>query len=336
MKISFPLSVQPGKWVLEMHNMGKTYGDRTLFKNINITVGRGEKIALLGANGVGKSTLIKRVMNKIEGDGEVNYGHNVQITYFAQDQAESLDINKTIYETVDDIAVGEIRKDLRSILGAFLFTGEDVDKKVAVLSGGERTRLALCILLLSPSNFLILDEPTNHLDILSKEVLKSALINYEGTFIVVSHDREFLDGLTNRIWDIENQGLKIHHFGVQEFLQRKMDITEENKQLLNENKKVKSPTPIIKVEEIKIQSFDEIKEIKRKKTQLNNQIKKTEENISSLENKIQKMDEIILNLDYTNETESTKVLAEYETIKKELNSEMEIWELATEELMTLD
>ncbi len=336
MKISFPLSVQPGKWVLEMHNMGKTYGDRTLFKNINITVGRGEKIALLGANGVGKSTLIKRVMNKIEGDGEVNYGHNVQITYFAQDQAESLDINKTIYETVDDIAVGEIRKDLRSILGAFLFTGEDVDKKVAVLSGGERTRLALCILLLSPSNFLILDEPTNHLDILSKEVLKSALINYEGTFIVVSHDREFLDGLTNRIWDIENQGLKIHHFGVQEFLQRKMDISEENKQLLNENKKVKSPTPIIKVEEIKIQSFDEIKEIKRKKTQLNNQIKKTEENISSLENKIQKMDEIILNLDYTNETESTKVLAEYETIKKELNSEMEIWELATEELMTLD
>ena len=336
MKISFPLSVQPGKWVLEMHNMGKTYGDRTLFKNINITVGRGEKIALLGANGVGKSTLIKRVMNKIEGDGEVNYGHNVQITYFAQDQAESLDINKTIYETVDDIAVGEIRKDLRSILGAFLFTGEDVDKKVAVLSGGERTRLALCILLLSPSNFLILDEPTNHLDILSKEVLKSALINYEGTFIVVSHDREFLDGLTNRIWDIENQGLKIHHFGVQEFLQRKMDISEENKQLLNENKKDKSPTPIIKVEEIKIQSFDEIKEIKRKKTQLNNQIKKTEENISSLENKIQKMDEIILNLDYTNETESTKVLAEYETIKKELNSEMEIWELATEELMTLD
>ena len=225
MKISFPLSLQPGKWVLEMHNMGKTYGDRTLFKEINLTVGRGEKIALLGANGVGKSTLIKRVMNKVEGDGTVNYGHNVQITYFAQDQAEALDISKTIYETVDDVAVGDIRKDLRSILGAFLFTGEDVDKKVAVLSGGERTRLALCLLLLSPSNFLILDEPTNHLDIISKEVLKSALINYEGTFIVVSHDREFLNGLTNRIWDIEDQGLKIHHFGVQEFLQRKMDLS---------------------------------------------------------------------------------------------------------------
>ncbi len=335
MKMSFPLSIQPGKWVLEMHNMGKTYGDRTLFKDINITVGRGEKIALLGANGVGKSTLIKRVMNKIPGEGIVNYGHNVQITYFAQDQAESLDITKTIYETVDDIAVGEIRKDLRSILGAFLFTGEDVDKKVAVLSGGERTRLALCILLLSPSNFLILDEPTNHLDILSKDVLKAALINYEGTFIVVSHDREFLDGLTNRIWDIENQGLKIHHFGVQEFLQRKMELTEGSKPPVSAQK---NTTPIVKVEEVKVEktlSFDEQKEFKRKKTQLNNQVKKAEDAISDLELKIKKMDEQILALDYTNENESTKLLAEYDILKKSLDSEMQNWENATEELILL-
>ena len=263
MKISFPLSLQPGKWVLEMHNMGKTYGDRTLFKEINLTVGRGEKIALLGANGVGKSTLIKRVMNKVEGDGTVNYGHNVQITYFAQDQAEALDISKTIYETVDDVAVGDIRKDLRSILGAFLFTGEDVDKKVAVLSGGERTRLALCLLLLSPSNFLILDEPTNHLDIISKEVLKSALINYEGTFIVVSHDREFLNGLTNRIWDIEDQGLKIHHFGVQEFLQRKMDLSNNQMQIEAKQKntidKIETPKNVIDDKIEKVLSFDEQK-----------------------------------------------------------------------------
>jgi len=335
MKMSFPLSIQPGKWVLEMHNMGKTYGDRTLFKDINITVGRGEKIALLGANGVGKSTLIKRVMNKIPGEGIVNYGHNVQITYFAQDQAESLDITKTIYETVDDIAVGDIRKDLRSILGAFLFTGEDVDKKVAVLSGGERTRLALCILLLSPSNFLILDEPTNHLDILSKDVLKAALINYEGTFIVVSHDREFLDGLTNRIWDIENQGLKIHHFGVQEFLQRKMELTEGSKPPVSAQK---NTTPIVKVEEVKVEktlSFDEQKEFKRKKTQLNNQVKKAEDAISDLELKIKKMDEQILALDYTNENESTKLLAEYDILKKSLDSEMQNWENATEELILL-
>ncbi len=336
MKISFPLSVQPGKWVLEMHNMGKTYGDRTLFKEINITVGRGEKIALLGANGVGKSTLIKRVMNKVDGEGIVNYGHNVQITYFAQDQAESLDINKTIYETVDDIAVGEIRKDLRSILGAFLFTGEDVDKKVAVLSGGERTRLALCILLLSPSNFLILDEPTNHLDIISKEVLKSALINYEGTFIVVSHDREFLDGLTNRIWDIEDKGLKIHHFGVQEFLQRKMEISETLKNNISE-KKINKSIPIeleVKIE--KTYSIDEQKEKKRKKNQLNNKIKKTEENITLFEAEIKRMDELIINLDYTDEKVSSKILTEYENIKVKLNQEMEIWEKTTEELIDID
>jgi ATP-binding cassette subfamily F protein 3 len=332
MKISFPLSVQPGKWVLEMHNMGKTYGDRTLFKDINITVGRGEKIALLGANGVGKSTLIKRIMNKVEGDGMVNYGHNVQITYFAQDQAESLDINKTIYETVDDVAVGDIRKDLRSILGAFLFSGEDVDKKVAVLSGGERTRLALCLLLLSPSNFIILDEPTNHLDIISKEVLKSALINYEGTFIVVSHDREFLDGLTNRIWDIEDKGLKIHHFGVQEFLERKMEINENSKNNISD----KTNTNKVEIKVEKIFSIDEQKEIKRKKNHLNNKIKKTEENISLFEAEIKKMDELIINLDYTNEKESTKILAEYENMKTKLNQEMEIWEKTTEELMEID
>lgn len=333
MKISFPLSVQPGKWVLELHDMGKTYGDRTLFEGINITVGRGEKIALLGANGVGKSTLIKRIMNKVEGEGIVNYGHNVQITYFAQDQAENLDINKTIYETVDDIAVGEIRKDLRSILGAFLFTGEDVDKKVAVLSGGERTRLALCILLLSPSNFLILDEPTNHLDILSKEVLKSALINYEGTFVVVSHDREFLDGLTNRIWDIENKGLKIHHFGVQEFLQRKMEITEAST-TIQKKEEAKKVVPEVKKEE-KVLSFDEQKEIKRKKTQLTNQVKKSEEKIELLEEKIRVMDEQILTLDYSDKEASAKVIAEYDQVKKSLNDEMEIWENATEELLNL-
>lgn len=336
MKMSFPLSVQPGKWVLEMHNMGKSYGDKTLFKDINITVGRGEKIALLGANGVGKSTLIKRVMNKVEGEGIVNYGHNVQITYFAQDQAEALDITKTIYETVDDIAVGDIRKDLRSILGAFLFTGEDVDKKVAVLSGGERTRLALCILLLSPSNFLILDEPTNHLDILSKDVLKNALINYEGTFIVVSHDREFLDGLTNRIWDIENQGLKIHHFGVQEFLQRKIDLSEGLKPSMSEKKVINPPTPlVVEVKKENILSFDQQKEIKRKKNQLNTQVKKAEDNISSLEEKIKKLDEKIVHLDYSNESESTRILTEYDFTKNQLNKEMKIWEQATEELMSI-
>ena len=340
MKISFPLSLQPGKWVLEMHNMGKTYGDRTLFKEINLTVGRGEKIALLGANGVGKSTLIKRVMNKVEGDGTVNYGHNVQITYFAQDQAEALDISKTIYETVDDVAVGDIRKDLRSILGAFLFTGEDVDKKVAVLSGGERTRLALCLLLLSPSNFLILDEPTNHLDIISKEVLKSALINYEGTFIVVSHDREFLNGLTNRIWDIEDQGLKIHHFGVQEFLQRKMDLSNNQMQIEAKQKntidKIETPKNVIDDKIEKVLSFDEQKELKRKKNQLSNQVKKSEENIAKYEEQLKDLDQKISNLDYSDEIQSANFLSDYEGIKKLLDNEMESWEKATEQLFQIN
>jgi ATP-binding cassette subfamily F protein 3 len=338
MKIAFPLSVQPGKWVLEMHDMGKSYGDRVLFRDINLTVGRGEKIALLGANGVGKSTLLKRIMSKVEGDGIVNYGHNVQITYFAQDQAEGLDVNKTIYETVDDVAIGDIRKDLRSILGAFLFTGEDVDKKVGVLSGGERARLALCLLLLSPSNFLIFDEPTNHLDIKSKEVLKNALLNYEGTFIVVSHDREFLEGLTNRIWDIEDKTLKIHHFDVQEFLRRKMEMPEDGKLTSVSTKQkeevVVAPTPV--AEPKPTLSFEEQKELKRKKNQFNTQVKKAEENISIYEKKIKEMDEIIANLDYSDEAKSNAILAEYDVIKKKLDEEMLNWENATEELMMLE
>jgi ATP-binding cassette subfamily F protein 3 len=333
MKIAFPLSVQPGKLVLELIDMGKTYGDKVIFKHINITVGRGEKIALLGPNGVGKSTLLKRVMNSIDGDGQVNYGHNVNITYFAQDQAEQLDPTKTVYETVDDVARGDIRKDLRSILGAFLFSGEDTDKRVAVLSGGERTRLALCQLLLSPSNFLILDEPTNHLDILSKEVLKQALQSYEGTFIVVSHDREFLDGLTNRIWDIDNKTLKIHHFGVKEFLEQKMqsfqDVKSPNPQKIKQEEIIEKPV------EQKL-SYEEAKEQKRLKTQLNNQLSKAEKAIEEYEFKLKEMDVVIANLDYSDEANAAKVLSDYDSIKKLLDGEMEKWEKTTEELFALD
>jgi len=333
MKIAFPLSVQPGKLVLELIDMGKTYGDKIIFQHINITVGRGEKIALLGPNGVGKSTLLKRVMNTIDGAGQVNYGHNVNITYFAQDQAEQLDPTKTVYETVDDVARGEIRKDLRSILGAFLFSGEDTDKRVGVLSGGERTRLALCQLLLSPSNFLILDEPTNHLDIQSKEVLKQALQSYEGTFIVVSHDREFLDGLTNRIWDIDNKTLKIHHFGVKEFLEQKMqsfqDVKAPNPQKIKQEEIVEKPV------EQKL-SYEEAKEQKRLKTQLNNQLSKAEKAIEEYEAKLKEMDVVIANLDYSDEVNAAKVLSDYDSIKKLLDAEMEKWEKTTEELFALD
>ena len=335
MKIAFPLSHQPGKWVLEMTDMGKTYGDKTLFKNVNLTVGRGEKIALLGANGVGKSTLLKRIMNSIDGEGTVEYGHNVNISYFAQDQAEKLDKEKTIYETVDEVAKGAIRNSLRSILGAFLFSGEDVDKKVSVLSGGERTRLALCQLLLSPSNFLILDEPTNHLDLQSKEVLKDALINYEGTFVVVSHDREFLDGLTNRIWDIEDQMLKIHHFTVQEFLERKLAAQESDSKANNaKNKKESKPVEPVHVEKSNL-SYEEQKEAKRRKNQLNNQIKKSEEEIEQLEKEIHLLQQEVEKMDYSDENAANSLLEKFAKKKKELDSSMSQWESATEELLAI-
>ena len=330
MKISFPLSVQPGKMVLELKDLGKHFGERVVLKGINISVGRGEKIALLGPNGVGKSTLLKRIMGSLDGEGAVIYGHNVNITYFAQDQADKLDPDKTVFETVDDIAKGEIRRDLRSILGAFLFSGEDIDKRVGVLSGGERTRLALCQLLLSPSNFLILDEPTNHLDMQSKEVLKKALVNYEGTFIVVSHDREFLDGLTNRIWEIQNGDLRIHHYNVMEFLQSKMDSTN----MYSSTAQVAAKNSAD--EQSNAERYVDKKELKRQKNQLQNKLRDNEKSIEVLEVRLKDLDVIIVELDYSDASAAEKILSEYEKCKTELDILMSQWEELTERLMELE
>lgn len=313
-KITFPLSIQPGKWVLSMEDVGKSYGDNELFSELNITVGRGEKIALLGPNGVGKSTLLKAITKNIEIEGKVQYGHNVNVTYFAQDQAEQLDKSKTILETVDDIAIGDVRKDLRSILGTFLFSGEDVDKKVSVLSGGERTRLALCQLLLSPSNFLILDEPTNHLDIQSKQVLKKALDNYEGAFIIVSHDREFVDGLTNRIWDIENKSLKIHHFSLNEYLSYKMkDKTLSGNTLKNTEKSPVKPKE-------KTENTIILKPSKQDK-----EIQRIENDISKLEKEVQSLETELANMDYT-ASDYQNQLSQYDEKKRNLDNLMSKWE----------
>lgn len=327
MRIRFPLSQQPGKWVMQFEDLGKAYGDKRLYKGVNSTLGRGEKIALLGANGVGKSTLIKHMLGQIEGEGKVLLGHNVEVTYFAQNQAESLDVSKTVYETVDEVAVGEIRRDIRTILGAFLFSGEDVDKKVGVLSGGERTRLALCQLLFSPSNLIILDEPTNHLDIQSKEVLKQALLRYEGTFVVVSHDREFLEGLTNRIWDIEDQNLKIHHFGVQEFMARKMsamDMTE---------RKVELPKSIEKEKEKSSQ--EENKEEKKKRNSLQNKVRELEKKISDKEEELDKIQNELADFDFSSDR-SKELLNAYEISKQSLDKLMEEWENLSLELEELN
>jgi ATP-binding cassette subfamily F protein 3 len=312
--IRFPLSNQPGKWVLELEDVGKTYGEKLIFKEVNITVGRGEKIALLGPNGVGKSTLLKRIMNKIDGDGEVKNGHNVQVTYFAQDQAEQLDKNKTVFQTVDDLAVGDVRKNLRTMLAAFLFSGEDIDKKVGVLSGGERTRLALCQLLLSPSNVLILDEPTNHLDIQSKEVLKRALVQYEGTFIVVSHDREFLSGLTNRIWDLEEKRLKIHHFDVVDYLKYKEKSAVAKPEAaieveVSNHANGKKSTPLVQAD---------LKKMER-------ELKACESSISEVEQRQREMElQLSEGLLVTNDGKS--LVEAYESLSNKLNEEMARWE----------
>ena len=323
LKLRFPLAVQPGKWVLELNQIGKSYDDRCLFKEVSITIGRGEKIALLGPNGVGKSTLLKAIMGSIGHEGEVLHGHNVQISYFAQDQAEKLDPKLSIYDTVDLIAKGDLRRDLRSILGAFLFSGEDIDKKVGVLSGGERTRLALCCLLLSPSNFLILDEPTNHLDLQSKEVLKEALMHYEGTFIIVSHDREFVDGLSNRIWDIENQGVKIHHFDLKEYLSYK---TQKNPH----------DTSTLQAKELK---KDKITPTENK-PKIDKALQKAQKEIEQIEKQIEQQESVLKNVeddlsktDYEDKTQYNSALNRYEQEKAQLDSLYKKWEEKSELLL---
>ncbi len=331
MNIYFPLSIQPGKLVLNIEHLGKAYETKRLFKDISISVGREEKIALLGPNGVGKSTFFKCLMKEIEFEGKVEHGHNVQITYFAQDQAERLDKTKTIYETVDDIAVGDVRKELRSILGAFLFSGEDVNKKVGVLSGGERTRLALCKLLLSPSNVLILDEPTNHLDIQSKQVLKKALQQYAGTFLIVSHDREFLDGLTNRIWDIENQTLKIHHFGVHEYLQRKLNKGGTMNAVPANVKKEEK----VLVEAVQPISNEEHREQKKLKNSLQNKVRQHEERISELEIELKKQEDELATADFTDSIKTTPLLKSFEETKTKLDYYSNLWMEANEQLENL-
>lgn len=319
-KINFPLSVNPGKQVLEIESLSKSYSEKNILNDISIAIGRGEKIALLGANGIGKSTLLKCITNKIEFSGSVKHGHNVNVTYFAQDQADRLDKTKTVYETVDHVAEGEIRKKLRSILGSFLFTADDIDKKVNSLSGGEKTRLALCQLLLSPSNFLILDEPTNHLDILSKNVLKEALKNYAGTFIVVSHDRDFLDGLTNRIWDIANKQIRVHHFDLAEYLSLiNNDTQAPNKEAKKDNAKKKKKITSNKLTQ-KLEK--EIKKIELKISTIEIQIKDLEHKVS------------VAHLDMDNNT--IEVYKEIEVQNNELEKLLADWESKSVELERLN
>ena len=222
LRLKFPPSPRSGTYPVIMEGVGKTYGDHVVFKNATLTIERGDKVAFVGRNGEGKSTLVKCIMGEIEHEGTLTLGHNVQIGYFAQNQASLLDENLTVFQTIDDVAKGEIRNKIRDLLGAFMFGSPEASmKKVKVLSGGERTRLAMIRLLLEPVNLLILDEPTNHLDLKTKDILKQALMDFDGTLIVVSHDRDFLDGLVSKVYEFGHQRVREHLCGVYEFLEKK-------------------------------------------------------------------------------------------------------------------
>ena len=221
LRLKFPPSPRSGTYPVQADSVGKSFGEKTIFSNASFMIERGQKVAFVGRNGEGKSTMVKCIMNQLEHEGELTLGHNVQIGYFAQNQASLLDEELTVFQTIDDVAKGEVRLKIRDLLGAFMFGGEESTKKVKVLSGGERTRLAILKLLLEPVNLLILDEPTNHLDMKTKDILKQALIDFDGTLIVVSHDRDFLDGLVSKVYEFGNQRVREHLCGIYEFLETK-------------------------------------------------------------------------------------------------------------------
>ena len=221
LKLRFPPSPRSGSYPVMTEEVGKSYGDHLVFKNATFSITRGEKVAFVGKNGEGKSTLVKAIMGEIDFDGKLTIGHNTKIGYFAQNEASRLDEDNTVFGTIDDVAKGDIRNKIKDILGAFMFGGDDWDKKVRILSGGERTRLAMIKLLLEPVNLLILDEPTNHLDLKTKDILKQALMEYDGTLILVSHDRDFLSGMVSKVYEFGQQKVREHFESVEEFLERK-------------------------------------------------------------------------------------------------------------------
>ncbi len=325
--IKFPPAPRSGTIVVEAEDLSKSYGSLKVLDKINLILERGEKIAFIGRNGEGKTTLSRIIMQELEFNGICKIGHNVKIGYYAQNQADLLDPEKTVLETIDHIAIGDIRTKIRDILGAFLFSGEDVDKKVSVLSGGEKSRLALACMLLQPYNLLLLDEPTNHLDIRSKQVLKDALRNYDGTLIIVSHDRDFLDGLVDKIFEFRNKKIKEYTGDIFEFLKkRRLDKLQdiERKNLIQQNKK-KDEKPT----DNKLQ-YAEKKELEKKIRKIKTRIKKSEEIISDLETRIEKLVEVLANPDTI--TGDDDPFGEYGRLKDLLEKEMHEWEQANEEL----
>jgi ATP-binding cassette subfamily F protein 3 len=320
MNISFPLSKEPGKVVIEAEDVTKKYGDKTILKDISLLVERGSKIAFVGQNGQGKSTFMKAIVNEFEFQGNIKLGHNVQLGYFAQNQAEYLDGEITLLRTMEDAATDTNRSKVRDMLGSFLFRGDDVEKKVKVLSGGERNRLALCKLLLQPINVLVMDEPTNHLDIKSKNVLKAALQKYEGTLLLVSHDRDFLQGMSNIVYEFKDQKIKEYLGDVNYFLeQRKL----ENMREVEKKDVLKAAAP----KESNKASYEDQKKAKA----LQNKLSKVESQIKQLERDIQQDDKMLAS-NYDKHIEDAQFFTAYNKKKVELDQLLLDWELVQEEI----
>lgn len=320
----FPPAPHSGKVTVRLENLSKSYGDFLVLKNLNLSIVKGEKIAFVGRNGEGKTTLSKVIVGELAYHGIFELGHLVKIGYYAQNQHEMLDMEKTVFQTIDDAATGEWRTKVKGLLGSFLFSGEDIDKKVKVLSGGEKSRLALAKLLLTPVNLLVLDEPTNHLDMRSKDILKDALLRFDGTLIIVSHDRDFLAGLTQKVFEFRNKGVKEYIGDVSEFLEaRKLEH-------LNELERKKASNSGANSTEIPSQNkmdYERRKQAEREQRKVKSRIEKSEANISEIEEKIANIDRILANPNPTDKRIITgEIYKEYESLKQRLAAEMELWE----------
>ena len=333
--LKFPPCLRSGDYPIICEDVEKSYGSHTVFSNVTLTIKRGEKVAFVGKNGEGKSTLVKCIMNEIPFGGTLKVGHNIQIGYFAQNQAQMLDGELTVFETIDNVARGDIRLKINDILGAFMFGGEASEKKVKVLSGGERSRLAMIRLLLEPVNLLILDEPTNHLDMPSKDVLKEAIKAFDGTAIVVSHDREFLDGLVSKVYEFGGGKVTEHLGGIYDYLQAHNAATiDERLSSLSQtsgNKSVSSNEPQQEPSAGKL-SYAEHKEQQKKIRKAERAVAESEEKISKMEARIKELDTLLCNPDHASDM---VLITEYTDIKKAIEKEEERWEKLSEELETI-
>lgn len=333
LNLKFPPAPRSGDFPVIAQGVGKTYGNHVVFANADFTIRRGEKVAFVGKNGEGKSTLVKCIMGEIDYDGTLKIGHNVKIGYFAQNQAQLLDENLTVFDMIDRVAVGDIRTKIRDILGAFMFGGEASDKKVKVLSGGEKTRLAMIRLLLEPVNLLILDEPTNHLDMKTKDILKQAIKDFNGTVIVVSHDREFLDGLVDKVYEFGNKRIKEHLGGIYDFLQRKKMETLQDLERNNNvgSKSVSNNSGDKEISETKL-SYEERKELQRQIKRLEKAIADNEKRVEQIEAEIQSVEEQLASPEGASDTQ---LYEKHGALKKTLDEVMENWTELSEQLEKL-